>query len=587
MKYSDQIADWLVESGYTHCFYVGGGNIMHMLESFSRKLDCRPVIHEVSAGIAAEYFNESSTHGKALALVTAGPGLSNVISAMAGAYLESRELLVIGGQVKTSDLAKGKLRQNGIQEINGIKLAKSVTINSKCMDSIWQKDRFYQEVNFTSCGRKAPVFIEVPLDIQAREVELENLVIQENQQIQSILELELQAIVKRVREAKRPVLLIGGGVSRETVRQIYHLFDKIDIPIMTTWNGADRIGSNHTLYAGRPNNWGQRRSNIIQQQSDLLIAVGTRLGMQQTGFNWQEFMPLGDIIQVDIDHYELDKGHPEVKYKLCVDANDFIFRLLANDLGSHKEWQEFSKMVIDEVTLVEDHEFDNTLSYVSPHKFLTKLSQITKAEDIIIPCSSGGAFSIMMQAFEQKYGQTIITNKGLASMGYGLPGAIGASISNPNKRVILVEGDGGFAQNLQEIGTAAINNCNLKIFIFDDNGYASIRMTQRTYFDGKYVGCDVNTGLGLPNWEVLFNAWNVPVFSIDQDTFDSDDYIEEFEKTGISAFIVKINPEQKYFPKMSSRILKNGSMESNPLHVMTPSLSEELSKKVFKYFDQA
>jgi len=222
---------------------------------------------------------------------------------------------------------------------------------------------------------------------------------------------------------------------------------------------------------------------------------------------------------------------------------------------------------------------------VSPHKFLVKLSEISTKEDIIIPCSSGGAFSVMMQAFEQKYGQKIVTNKGLASMGYGLSGAIGASIANPDARVVLVEGDGGFAQNMQEIGTAAINNCNLKIFIFDDNGYASIRMTQRTYFKGDYVGCDIDTGLGLPNWEILFKAWGVTAMSIDKNTFDSNAYIEEFNKEGLSAFIVKINPEQIYYPKISSRVLKNGSMESNPLHLMTPDLPEDLAREVFKYID--
>ena len=585
MKYSDQIAEWLLEAGYTHCFYVGGGNIMHILESFSRKLKCYAVIHEVAAGIATEYFNESSTSGKALALVTAGPGLTNIISAMAGAYLESREVLVLGGQVKTVDLARGKLRQNGIQEIGGVELVKSITINSTCMDNIWNKQRFFQEINFISNGRQGPVFIEIPLDIQAKDVDLDDSIIHSKRVLECISKVKLQQTVRLIREAKRPVLLIGGGVSRSVVQDVYHLFESINIPVMTTWNGADRIDSNHSCYAGRPNNWGQRRSNIIQQQSDLLIAVGTRLGMQQTGFNWKNFMPLGKIIQVDIDQSELDKGHPRVDYKLCVDANDFIRRLLACDLGKHNEWQEFAQMVMDEITLVEDHEFDKTSSYVSPHDFIVRLSQIARAEDIVIPCSSGGAFSIMMQAFEQKYGQIIITNKGLASMGYGLSGAIGASISNPDKRVILVEGDGGFAQNLQEIGTAAINNCNLKIFIFDDNGYASIRMTQRTYFEGKYVGCDINTGLGLPNWEVLFKAWNVPVFLLDREAFDAEDYINDLDKKGVVAFIVKINPEQKYFPKISSRVLENGSMESNPLHLMTPDLSPEKIDKYLKYFN--
>lgn len=585
MKYSDQIADWLVDMGYTHCFYVGGGNIMHILESFSHKLNCKAVIHEVAAGIATEYFNETSDKGRALALVTAGPGLTNIISSIAGAYLESRELLVIGGQCKTTDLSNGKLRQNSIQEISGSKLANSICLHSETMLDVWNKDKFYKKTNFPSNKRKGPIFLEIPLDIQARNIETSSLEIKIKDSLNCIDEKELKNVVGLIKSSHRPVILLGGGIDRKLIKEIYHLFEKTDIPIMTTWNGADRIGSEHPNYAGRPNNWGQRRSNIILQQSDLLIAIGTRLGMQQTGFNWQEFIPIGKIIQVDIDKEELKKGHPKIDIELCVDANDFLRKIIHENLGNHLEWLEFCRSVIKNIPLIEDHNFDSQGIYVSPHKFLVKLSEISTKEDIIIPCSSGGAFSVMMQAFEQKYGQKIVTNKGLASMGYGLSGAIGASIANPDTRVILVEGDGGFAQNMQEIGTAVINNCNLKVFIFDDNGYASIRMTQRTYFKGRYIGCDIDTGLGLPNWEVLFKAWNITAMSIDEDTFDSGTYIEEFNKKGFSAFIVKIDPEQIYYPKISSRVLENGSMESNPLHLMTPDLSEDLVKKVFKYIN--
>lgn len=587
MKYSDQIADWLFEEGYTHCFFVAGGNNMHLVESFSRKLECKAFVHEVAAGIAAEYFNETSPESKALALVTAGPGLTNIVTSIAGAYLESRELLVIGGQAKTSDLAHGKLRQNGIQEIGGVDIAKSICLNAITMLEVWDKHKFFNEAHYFSNGRKGPVFIEIPLDLQARDVEFKSLKLDhDNAHLPKISKAECEYVVELIQKSSRPVILLGGGVSRKTAQNLYHLFETIDIPIMTTWNAADRIDSSHPNYAGRPNNWGQRRSNILQQQSDLLIAIGTRLGMQQTGFNWQEFMPIGKIIQVDIDEDELKKGHPKIDIGLCVDANHFLERILSENLGEHKEWFDFCRSAMNEISLFEDHEFESNNTYVSPHLVIKKMSQVLKKEDIVIPCSSGGVFSIMMQAFEQKYGQKIVTNKGLASMGYGLSGAIGASIANPKRRVVLFEGDGGFAQNIQEIGTAVANNCNLKIIIFDDNGYASIRMTQRTYFNGRYVGCDQNTGLGLPNWEALFKAWNVPVLSIDHSIFKSNEYLEEIDKNGVTAFIVKINPEQKYFPKISSRVLEDGSMESNPLHLMTPELHKKLSSKFIKYIDE-
>ena len=582
MKYSDQISSWLVESGYTHCFYVGGGNIMHLIESLNNVLDCRPVIHEVAAGIATEYFNETSDSGKALALVTAGPGLTNIVTAIAGAYLESRELLVIGGQVKTANLSYGKLRQNGIQEIDGVKISNPICNKSICMDKIWSKEEFIQTINYSNNGRKGPIFLEIPLDIQAKEVDFPKSKVGLISNINKISESDLRVIINKLRLSERPVLMLGGGISRKTAANINKLLKETSIPIVTTWNAMDRIGADHPNYVGRPNTWGQRSANIVLQQADLLVALGTRLGLQQTGFNWQEFIPLGEIIQVDIDSDEIEKEHPKVDIGFSVDANDLLQRLLTHNLGKHDKWLDFCRLVRGKIPLIEEGVNVTIPQYVSPHKFVKTLSGLTCGEDIIIPCSSGSAYTIMMQVFEQKLGQKIVTNKGLASMGYGLSGAIGASIANPDKRVILVEGDGGFAQNIQEIGTAAINNCNLKIFIFDDNGYASIRMTQSSYFDGNYVGCDRATGLGLPDWEVLFQAWAVKVIRIDADVYKNKSYLADLEGEGLVVFIVTINPKQTYFPKISSKISESGSMISSPLHLMTPELPENIKNQVFK-----
>jgi acetolactate synthase-1/2/3 large subunit len=189
----------------------------------------------------------------------------------------------------------------------------------------------------------------------------------------------------------------------------------------------------------------------------------------------------------------------------------------------------------------------------------------------------------MMQVFEQKSGQTIVTNKGLASMGYGLSGAIGASFANPDKRVILVEGDGGFSQNLQEIGTAAINSLNIKMFILDDSGYASIRMTQKNYFGGRYVGCDRETGLGLPNWDKLFQAWEVPMMRLQPGYESTTEFLAAFESAQPFAFIITVDPDQTYFPKITSRVTESGAMESNPLHLMTPDLTTEEMALYLKY----
>ncbi len=583
MKYSDLLADWLVELGYTHCFFVGGGNIMHLLESLNQRLKCHAVVNEVAAGIAAEYFNETGGGRKALALVTAGPGLTNIVTSMAGAFLESRELLVLGGQVKTSDLAHGQLRQRGIQEIDGVTIARPITKLSVLLKQPASHEEFLKLLSPSWTERKGPVFIEIPLDVQAQ---VTNLPIAQPlvspPKLSYVSNDDCKTIAKAIREAQRPLFLLGGGIERNTSARLRKRLNETGVPTATTWNGLDRIDATDPVFVGRPNTWGQRSANLLLQQADLLIALGTRLGMQQTGFNWQQFVPLGKIIQVDIDEAELRKGHPHVDLAICADANNLLERLLSEPLGDHLSWLQYAQKVRSILPLIEP--LNKTGSdYLSPFAFADQLSTICTANDIIIPCSSGGAFTVMMQAFRQKHGQLVVTNKGLASMGYGLSGAIGAAFAHPEKRVVLVEGDGGFSQNLQEVGTVAINNLNLKIFIFDDSGYASIRMTQRSYFEGRYVGCDQNTGLGLPNWEKLFAAWNVPSLRIRSDLDDNNNFIELFNTPGPVAFIVSIDPEQTYFPKITSQITTTGTMVSNPLHKMTPELNPALLAQVCQF----
>lgn len=587
MKYSDLMAEWLKSMGYTHCFYVAGGNIMHLLASSAQHFKMVSVIHEVAAGVAAEYFNEASTDGsKAFALVTAGPGMTNLVTALAGAYLESRELLVIGGQVKTADLSRGTLRQRGIQEIDGVAIARPVCRVAELLDEPVSRARMEQLVLDANHGRKGPVFLEMPLDIQGRTVdraELEQLVPPPPPALPQASAAVVAELAAKIRAAQRPLLLLGGGVSRATAAALQDRYAPMGLPVTTTWNAADRLGADHPNFFGRPNTWGQRYANLLLQQSDLLLAMGTRLGMQQTGFNWQQFVPKGQVVHVDCDLAELEKGHPRVEFPIHADANALLLALAQQDLGAHDDWLGYCRDVKAAVPLIEENTTGE--AYISPHRFVEQLSRRCRTDDVVIPCSSGGAFTVMMQTFAQQRGQTIVTNKGLASMGYGLSGAIGAALAHPDRRTLLVEGDGGFAQNLQEIGTAAVNQLNLKMFIFDDNGYASIRMTQKNYFGGNYIGCDIKSGLGLPDWEQLFKAWNVPALRIGKDFDTAPDFAALFDAPGPAAFLVSIDPEQSYFPKIMSRVTENGTMESNPLHQMSPALDEALQRATMRYLD--
>lgn len=583
VKYADLLVDWLAGAGYTHCFFVAGGNSMHLLDATRRRMTCIAVVHEVTAAIAAEYFNEADGPGMAFVLVTAGPGMTNLVTGLAGAFLESRELLVLGGQVKSVDLAGSQLRQRGIQEVDGVAIAKPVTVVSERIQAPLHRADILAMVYRGRQPRKGPVFLEVCLDAQGARVsraEFEATVPQSGppEDAEGIA-AAVDAVAEAMRSARRPVWLIGGGVSRGSAARVTPLLRDLGVPVMTTWNGADRFGADEAFYVGRPNTWGQRSANVLLQQADLIVALGTRLGLQQTGFNWQGFAPVAKVIHVDVDRSELDKGHPRVDMAFAADADGVLEAMAGSTYPFSDEWLAFCQEVRRLLPLAETCNTTGS-GYVRPYEFILDLSARCAPTDIVVPCSSGAAFTVPMQAFNQRAGQVLITDKGLASMGYGLGGAIGAAIAHPERRTVLIDGDGGFAQNLQDLATVAVNDLNIKILLFSNEGYASIRMTQRNYFDGQYVGCDTSTGLGFPVWPKLFESYGIPVLELDASGLETGGFDELFDRAGPAGFIVPIDPEQTYFPKISSRVTETGSMESNPLHLMSPDLPPAIALSV-------
>lgn len=585
-NYADLFCDELVKQGYTHCFYLAGGNIMHLLNSVSSRFVCIPVVHEVTAGIAAEYFNEANLDSaeKAFVLVTAGPGLTNLVTAVAGAFLESRELLIVGGQVKSSDLKSAELRQNGIQEIDGVTLLESITIDRVRIDKPYKLEQLFTRVTPGNSIRKGPVFIEFCLDIQAYAGEVFHEI--KPKRIDSTPRIdESSKILESLTEYSRPVLLIGGGVTRKFTSVNKKRIDSLPFPVMTTWNAADRIDASVENYMGRPNTWGQRYSNIVLQQADLIFAVGTRLGLQQTGFNWKGFAPVADVVHVDLDQTELLRSNLQTKYKIQQNADDFLETILSAfenlDANEYADWLLFSQKV-KSICPVNEKINEGFSEFWNPYDFLLELSRHIKSGDSVIPASSGGSETVTMQSLMQPAGCHVITNKSLASMGYGLAGAIGVAFKT-GKRIFHIEGDGGFAQNVQDLGTVSKNNLPIKTFIFSNKGYASIRTTQKSYFDNRYIGCDEDTGLGLPNWKKLFSAYDISLTQIDSNQEFSKEICDHLNDDLPRAFLVEIHPDQTYFPKITSQVLADGTMSSNPIHLMTPELPPAVAQEVFKY----
>ena len=596
MKYSDYFIESLVKAGYTHCFFVGGGNVMHLLESARTRMECIAVVHEVSAGIAAEYFNVANRENnkRAFALVTAGPGITNLVSAIAGSWLESRELLIVGGQARTEFMTNSAVRQIGHQQINGKGIVDPISKYSETFLKPISENEISSLCNLSKSGRKGPVFLEICLDVTAMEVSLDDLNAESTVSdaltapaIEEFTREQISSIKNLLTEAERPLFLIGGGLEFSFFKEKLEHLRELGIPIATTWNAADYLDSGDLLFAGRPNTYGMRWANSVIQQSDLVISIGARLGLQQTGFNWESFVPIGKIIRIDIDQHELEVSHPNSELSINIEAKaglESILKLTEEFRNKNKfaTWLEFINFVRGELPTVEKATYQFS-EYVNPFELVDELGGLLSKQDSVIPCSSGGSYTSMMQAFSQKQGQLMTNNKGLASMGYGLAGAIGTAVANGSGRTILVEGDGGFAQNLQELGTVKNRNLNLKMFIFSNLGYASIRVSQKAYFNGAYIGCDEATGVGLPDWIQLFKAFNIPAVEITSNLLGNVEALDLLKQKGPAAFIVKIHPDQSYLPKVTSKIFSDGKMRSNPIHLMDPPLSTEISESVFRF----
>jgi acetolactate synthase-1/2/3 large subunit len=309
----------------------------------------------------------------------------------------------------------------------------------------------------------------------------------------------------------------------------------------------------------------------------LVVVLGSRLGIQQTGFNWTNWTK-AQVVQVDIDQSELEKGHPRVDFPINTDANAVLAALTKKDFKRRDEWMEFCHSVRREVPIV-DEANENHKEFMSPFELMTLLTEESRTKDVFIPASSGSGQFVPMETLQLRRGQRMFTNKGLASMGYGLAAAVGAALADRTRRVFLIEGDGSFSQNFQELGTVVAQSLNLKVLLLDNDGYASIRTTQRNYFGGVYLGCDAETGLGFPNWIKLAESFGIPVLTIAGEGIQ-EEHRSLLEQDGPAMFVVKVDPEQTYFPKVSSSLGQNGEMVSNPIHSMTPPLSAETMARI-------
>lgn len=588
IKLSDYVIKKLEETGSKHMFMLPGGGAMHLNDSLgkSSKIQYICCLHEQACAIAAEaYARVNNEIG--LLMVTTGPGGTNALTGVAGAYLESTPMIIISGQVKRLDMINNQgVRQQGMQELDIISMVKSITKYAVMVDEP-QMIRYHLEkaVYEATHGRKGPVWLDIPLDVQATMLEEDQLVGYKQDFVipNTYLEKQVLKIIELVNQSERPVLLAGNGIRLSGGIDVFeHLKEELGIPVLTTWNGIDLLDENDPLYFGRPGGLGHRYANFIQQNSDLFISIGARLNLLQTGYNFDGFAREAVKVMVDIDNAELHKINVRPDLAVCADAKEFMSLMMKHKdkiiKKNRNEWFAYGRGLKAKYPIVKK-EYWQQKEFVNTYCLLETISNYMTVDDIFVSGSSGSCIDISMQTFKVKKGQRVFSTKGLASMGYGLPSAIGACLASGGRRTVGVNGDGGFVMNMQELETLARLRLPIKIFVLCNRGYGAIKASQTSIFNGHLVACNEDSNLSLPPIAKIAKAYGVHTVTICSNTELDQKVKEALEYDGPVIIEVMTPIELIAFPKQVSYKRSDGQMESKPLEYMNPPLDEEEMRK--------
>lgn len=583
MKLSDYIMRFLVEKGVKTVFMLPGGGCMHMVDSLGRNMDLEYVccLHEQAASIAAESYAQH-TNNLGAVLVTTGPGGTNAITGLTAAWIDSTPVMFFSGQVKRSDLmGTSGVRQMGPQEVNIVPVVRTLTKYAKTITEPMQiKYELEKAYYLTMSGRKGPVWLDIPLDVQAAEIDVDRLAgFMPDQPQSDVADDTIEKIVDMLSKAKRPVILAGNGIKlADAVHEFEKFLAKRPMPVLLTWKSIDMLDEKDPNYFGCPGGMGHRYANFILQNSDLLIVLGSRLDCSLTAFNHQNFAPKAKKIMVDIDKAEIDKMQMDIKIKLVADVKAVLQKLNDWDYvdggSSFIEWFDYCRRMKNKYPVVLPEYYEDA-EYVNTYAFIEELCKQLTADDIIVPESSGGAGEITYQALKVKKGQKIKNAAGLGSMGFGLPYALGACIANNRKRTILINGDGAFQLNIQELATIVQHNLPIKIFIWNNSGYASIIGTQRNFFAGNYVASNAESKLYLPDIIKVAEAYGIRTFKMGSNSELGVIIGQVLHAEGTVLCEIKVSPTQVTSPRVQAMKLPNGNMVSKPLEDMWPYLDED------------
>ena len=589
MKLSDYVIRFVADLGVKHVFLVTGGGALHLNDSLARCPDIEFVCnhHEQASAIAAENYAKA-TGSIGVAMVTTGPGGSNAVTGVAGAWFDSTPCLFLSGQAKRPDrmfAADGTplgVRQRGIQELDIVSLVSSITKYAVTVtDPLSIRYHLEKAVHLATTGRSGPVWVDIPLDVQAISIEVDALkgFTPEPAREEAGLEIEVQRTIDALNRAERPVILCGNGVRLAHAEALLQRFvEQQQIPVETTWVTADLFDFNDPLHMGRPGTIAARGSNFAIQNSDFLLVLGTRLDFPVSGWNPSQLARGAFKVMVDIDPAELKKLSCVFQQSVCADAGDFLrelekqsARVVAKDRSAWRarclDWKRRYPII------QERHRTDSGL--VSIYHLSEVLSSSVEKGEVLVSGSSGTGVEIFLYAFPNRKGQRVFHTAGLGAMGYGIAASIGACLGRNRAHTVCVDGDGGFMLNIQELATVSHLQLPIKFFVLNNDGYAAIRGSQKNFFGAPNIGCDPPTGLWLPNILDVARSFKIGTAEI----HDQHDLASQVKRvlamSGPVICDVKVLADEPREPRVTSVQRADGSFVSKPLEDMAPLLSRE------------
>lgn len=601
VRVANYIADFLVDHGVTHNFMITGGGAMQLDDALGHKKELKSVYnhHEQGCAIAAEAY--ARVTGKiASVCVTSGPGGTNAITGVMGGWLDSIPMFVISGQVKREttlwSVPQLSIRQLGDQEFDIINSVSNMTKYAVMLtdpeDIAYHLEKAWYLANE---GRKGPVWLDVPLDIQGAKVETDNLRHFDSKEehleptYKLFTEKDAEELLDKIKSAKAPLIFAGYGVRLSgSSKLLLQLVEKLKIPVAVAWNSGDLVAYDNPYYAGSPSREGTRGSSFIVQNCDLIVVLGSRMNIRTITYNKHDFAKNAYKVMIDIDEQELKKPTFVPDMPVHADVHQVIETLLKVEYKPnkvHKPWVEWCRKMVEKYPACLP-EYHNTDKELNPYVFVDKIFAVM-AQDDILTLGNGSACVMTFQGAKIKQGQRMFTNSGCASMGYGLPAALGAAVATQNKngRVICIDGDGSLMMNVQELETISYNKLNVKLFILNNNGYHSIRQTQRNLFKPPLIGLDPETGVGFPTWEHLALAFGFQYYAVSTERDCSETIIKALETDGPVMCNVIVDSSQNFVPKLSSKVLEDGTIVSPSMDDMFPFLPRDeynTNKYVFK-----